>query len=892
MRTATKKILAAFLCSAALLVGCNDEISVPSGPDTTPDQFSFTDQTGVETNTVVTSAAVTITGINAPAPVTVTGGTYSVGCTATYISTASNIDNNQTVCARHTSAAAAGTDTNTTLTIGGVSDTFTSTTAGGTDTTPNPFTFTDQTGVPTNTTITSAAVTITGINAAAPVTVSGGTYSVGCTATYISTASTINNNQTVCARHTSAATAATATNTILSVGGVSDTFTSTTAAVGADTTPDQFTFTDQNPVATNTVITSAPVTITGINAAASVTVSGGTYSVGCTATYISTTSTINNNQTVCARHTSAATAGTATNTTLTVGGVSDTFTSTTAGPAVTVVGLLPLLTGTGELQLLDPTTAIVNGTNPKTEDTALTPPPPNPACNDCFNEAETFVTGNISGTSVSNLHAARLAYIKHSPGSNAGGAVFKLDLTKGAPNDPGRISSLADACRIVRSETTDFLNIDNSAVVIERAGADGKCSGLTGTTDNTADNVVAIIRLNSPTMGAGNAGINLPLALDAGNPLYARVDTSGAIVGFVSFEIGSGTPPLLLVRRNASLGAPATLLSVADTTGANIERTDLTHLFVTAHEVDQNLELFRVDGAGTDLSPSTLSPLLYTFVGFNAGNPIQNGLHDGTNLYFSDENLLLRIPLNSTAQNAAVIATMACTTSATCLRIGNRVLDTSSGRVVFEAQDQNITVAGGVFSAATNASIPAPPATVLANNPPPMGGLTDAGAFAAVLVAANGLAYVNLNNHGAEPDALKIKTDGTGTPTKTTSAYWAGGARATSFNFATDFDVPTQFIFLATRVVASGVNTDTLHVVDPADGITGISLGSISNTAESETVSISIKGFGRYALVRAEIVRDTGVPDDDVWFLDAVTVGSIAPLAVTPAFNDIPLTNN
>ena len=70
----------------------------------------------------------TITGIDEPAPVTVTGGTYSIGCTAAYVSTPGSVTNNQTICIRHTSAPANSTQTSTTLAIGGVSDSFTSTT--------------------------------------------------------------------------------------------------------------------------------------------------------------------------------------------------------------------------------------------------------------------------------------------------------------------------------------------------------------------------------------------------------------------------------------------------------------------------------------------------------------------------------------------------------------------------------------------------------------------------------------------------------------------------------------------------------------------------------------------------------------------------------------------
>lgn len=96
------------------------------------------------------------------------------------------------------------------------------------DTTPNAFSFTDQTGVALSSTITSAAITVAGIDAAATITVTGGTYDINGSGTFVSTPGTVNNGDTVRARHTSSASYETATNTVVTIGGVSDTFTSTT----------------------------------------------------------------------------------------------------------------------------------------------------------------------------------------------------------------------------------------------------------------------------------------------------------------------------------------------------------------------------------------------------------------------------------------------------------------------------------------------------------------------------------------------------------------------------------------------------------------------------------------------------------------------------------------
>ena len=97
-------------------------------------------------------------------------------------------------------------------------------------TTPAAFTFTDVTRVAVGTLRTSNAITITGIDTAVPVSVAGGEYSIGCSAVFTTAAGTITNNQTVCVRHTSAATYSASTNTTLIIGVFADTFTSTTVA--------------------------------------------------------------------------------------------------------------------------------------------------------------------------------------------------------------------------------------------------------------------------------------------------------------------------------------------------------------------------------------------------------------------------------------------------------------------------------------------------------------------------------------------------------------------------------------------------------------------------------------------------------------------------------------
>jgi hypothetical protein len=103
-------------------------LEAEAAEDTTPDQFTFVDQSGVALSSTITSAAVTITGIDAAAAITVTGGEYDINESGTFTSDAGTVNNGDTVRARGTSSGDYSTATNVTITIGGVSDTFTFTT--------------------------------------------------------------------------------------------------------------------------------------------------------------------------------------------------------------------------------------------------------------------------------------------------------------------------------------------------------------------------------------------------------------------------------------------------------------------------------------------------------------------------------------------------------------------------------------------------------------------------------------------------------------------------------------------------------------------------------------------------------------------------------------------
>lgn len=151
----------------------SNQTGIIAAADTTPASFTFTDITSASRSTVYTSNSITVSAINLPATISITGGTYSVNGGA-YTSSAGTVVVNDTVTVQGTSSASFSTAVNVALTIGGVSDTYTVTTLAA-DTTPDAFSFVDVTNALRSTVYTSNPITVSGINTTSAISITGGT---------------------------------------------------------------------------------------------------------------------------------------------------------------------------------------------------------------------------------------------------------------------------------------------------------------------------------------------------------------------------------------------------------------------------------------------------------------------------------------------------------------------------------------------------------------------------------------------------------------------------------------------------------------------------------------------------------------------------------------------
>lgn len=291
--------------------------------DIEPDAFAFAQTPVAALNTVVESDDVTIEGLNDAAPISIVGGEYAIG-DAEYISEAGTITDGQMVSVRLTSSSEFSTETVATLTIGGVSAIFSTTTLAA-DPIPDAFSFTTQTPVALNASIDSGAVTIEGLNTASPISVVNGEYAIG-DGEFTAAAGTVENGQSVRVRVTASASFSTATVATLTIGGIEGAFSAVTLA--EDLTPDAFSYAPATDVAVSATAMSASATINGINSLAPVSISDGLYSVA-GGPFVNTAGTIMNGQTLVVQVAASSSFSAETSATVTVGGVMAVFSATT-----------------------------------------------------------------------------------------------------------------------------------------------------------------------------------------------------------------------------------------------------------------------------------------------------------------------------------------------------------------------------------------------------------------------------------------------------------------------------------------------------------------------------------------------------------------------------------
>jgi|GEM_PF-1308315 len=340
------------ILSTVTIGGVGESFTVTTIPaDTTPDSFNFIHVTNAELGSEVISNSVTISGINDVAPISISGGQYSVNGGA-FTSAAGTVTNGQTIRVKVIASSASNFETIALLLVGKGGTTFNVTTVPP-DTTPDAFSFVSAANAAMSSWTTSDTVTITGIEAPTPISIVNGTFSIDNEARS-STTRTINKGQTVKVSVYTAGTPNTATSATLTVGGVQASFKATTLT---DPIPDSFSFTPATNVKANTLVTSLPITVTGIDGPTTISITGGEYSIDGDA-FTTSTNTVNKDQVVIIRLTSMAGSNKSNSATLTVGGVSGSFNVSTITDITPPTAQIVFPTSTS---LTDGSTILVRG---------------------------------------------------------------------------------------------------------------------------------------------------------------------------------------------------------------------------------------------------------------------------------------------------------------------------------------------------------------------------------------------------------------------------------------------------------------------------------------------------------------------------------------------------
>ncbi|HEY6922165.1 MAG TPA: hypothetical protein VI653_01760 [Steroidobacteraceae bacterium] len=321
--------------SAVLTIGgVSSTFTVTTGAEPVL-QGGFTPATGVVPGSIQTSNVITVTGTTIPAPISVSAGDeYSING-GSFTSAPGTVQPGDQVAVQMIAPPTYNTTASAVVTIGGVTSTYTVTTA--TQQIPQAG-FTAVTGASLSSAQISNAVTVTSVTAPAPISIgSGAEYSING-GPFTLAAGTVLPGDQVRVEVTAAATYNTTVTAVLTIGSSAPLdFAVTTGAQPVL----QGSFTTATGVASSSVVTSNPITVTGITSPAVISINGGArYSINGGA-FTSTPGTVQAGDRVSVQVTAPSTYNTTATAVLTVGGVETTF-SVTTGPkplqSVTVTG--------------------------------------------------------------------------------------------------------------------------------------------------------------------------------------------------------------------------------------------------------------------------------------------------------------------------------------------------------------------------------------------------------------------------------------------------------------------------------------------------------------------------------------------------------------------------
>ena len=203
---------------------------------TQPNAFYFTNQTGVNVSTTVSSNTITIGGMSSGATNTIYTSAGSLIVNGTNVGGSGTISNGSTVYVSIESSGDYDTEISCTITVGTYSTNFNVTTM-ILVTQPTNFSFTDQTSIAVDATVSSNTITIGGMSSGATNTISTNYGNLFINGTNVGGSGTISNGSTVYVSVTASDTPNTEISCTITVGTYSTNFNVTTSSVVVSTYP-------------------------------------------------------------------------------------------------------------------------------------------------------------------------------------------------------------------------------------------------------------------------------------------------------------------------------------------------------------------------------------------------------------------------------------------------------------------------------------------------------------------------------------------------------------------------------------------------------------------------------------------------------------------------------
>jgi hypothetical protein len=314
--------------SAVLIIGgVSSTFTVTTGAQPVL-QGSFTPVSGAAPSSSQTSSAITVTGATMPVPISVTSGsTYSIDG-GPFTSAAGTVQPGDQVVVQTTAPSTYNTTSSAIVTIGGITSTYTVTTAAQP---PQQAGFTPVTGSSVGVLQVSNAITVVSITTAAPISISSGAlYSING-GPFTSATGTVQPGDQVVVEINAPSTYESTATAVLSFGGASAGFAVTTGAKPVL----QGSFAGITGAGLSSMQTSNSITVTGITTPTAISIAGGQYSIDGGA-FTSAPGTVQPGDQVSVRMIAPSTSGATTISTLTIDGVSTTFSVATAPQSLNV----------------------------------------------------------------------------------------------------------------------------------------------------------------------------------------------------------------------------------------------------------------------------------------------------------------------------------------------------------------------------------------------------------------------------------------------------------------------------------------------------------------------------------------------------------------------------